>query len=348
MPDVDVRTFGSDVKSMADTGGGAPKPYQPAAPAESQPVPQEEKKPFGEVFETPGEVSPVPAEMPPAGMQEFGAAPKFKKGLFAGLLVLIIVVGLGAIGYFYVYPTFFGGVSEIESPPPAAQEPASPQTPTPPIVPQVPVVGGETTTMTSTATTTEEITPSPSQTLLEHKSLFKTAADVSTNITLGIVSISSIKGQLEFSTAQVPILKEIIFKNSDGEILSASGVMGAFLPDVFSATVSADFENDLTLATYTNDKGTWPVIVLKLRSGSSLTEAKTTVQKIETSANLPNFFITDPGTASAWKNGTTEGVSNRYRTFSLSGAGLNYGWTGDTLVISSSYAGFQEALKRLR
>ena len=128
MPDVDVRTFGSDVKSMADTGGGAPKPYQPAAPAESQPVPQEEKKPFGEVFETPGEVSPVPAEMPPAGMQEFGAAPKFKKGLFAGLLVLIIVVGLGAIGYFYVYPTFFGGVSEIESPPPAAPEPANANT----------------------------------------------------------------------------------------------------------------------------------------------------------------------------------------------------------------------------
>ncbi len=344
MPDLDVRTYGSDVKSMAEAGGGPPKPYQPVAPAvPPSPVPQEEKKSFSEVFETPGGV-PTPAEMPPAGLQEFGEAPKSKKGVFAVILGIIIVIGLGAIGYFYVYPTFFGGVAEVETPtPPVTQEPEV-QTPTPPIVPQVPVVG----TGTSTATTTEEVAPPPSEALLEHKSLLTTAADVSTNITLGTVSVAAMRSEIEFSTAQVPILKEIVFKNADGEVLSVGGIMGLLLPDVFGAAVVSNFESDFTLLTYTNDKGTWPVVILKLKSGASLAEAKTAVSKIESSANLANLFVTDPGTAAAWKSGTTEGVSNRYSTYSLAGAGLNYGWLNNTLVVSASYPGFQEVLKRLK
>lgn len=345
MPEMDVRTFGSDAKSMAESGGGPPKPYEPTAPAPvAPPPPPAEKKSFSEVFEAPGGMAPMPAEMPPAGLQEFGEAPRSKRGLFIGLLGFIIVVGLGAIGYFYIYPAFFGGGAEIEAPPPVVQEPEA-QVPTAPIVPQVPVVETE----TSTATTTEEEpAPPPSGTLLEHKSLLKTAADVGTNITLGTVSVAAMRSEMEFSTAQVPILKEIVFKNADGEILSAAGIMGLVLPDVFDAATVSSFAADFTLLTYTNDKGTWPVYVLRLKSGATLADAKTAVSKIESSANLANLFVTDPGTAAAWKSGTTEGVSNRYATYTLSGAGLNYGWLNDTLVIGASYPGFQEVLKRLK
>ncbi len=355
MPDVDVRTFGSDVKSMAESGGGAPKSYQPAAPAPvaSQPIPQqEEKKSFSEVFETPGGMSPMPAEMPPAGMQEFGAAPKSKKGLFVGILVLIVVVGLGAIGYFYIYPTFFG-TSEIETPPPVTQEPET-QAPTPPIVPQVPVVG-ETTTTTSTATTTEE-TPVEEPgvpVVLEYKSLFKTSADISTKIVLSPINAESYRGSLEFSTAQVPILKEVIWKFGDGEsdFTTFNQFSSLLVPDFLndgSGILSGSFNPLFTFFTYTNDKGTWPGYIASLNS-NAVSDIKDKVKNsLEASTGIKNLYLTDPGTAAAWKSGTTEGVSNRYSAYTLSGAGLNYGWLNDTLVVGTSYAGFQEALKRLK
>jgi len=345
MPDLNVRTYGSDVKSMAESGGGPPKPYQPVAPAPAAPQP-EEKKSFSEVFETPGGVSPLPAEVPPAGLQEFGAAPKSRKGLFAVILGIIIVVGLGAIGYFYVYPTFFGGAAKVETPPPVTGEPQTPAPPLPvlqvPAVPPVPVV--ET---TSTATTTGGEIALP-QALLEHKSLLTSAADVSTEVTLGTISVAAMRSEMEFSTAQVPILKEIVFKNADGEILTSAQILGEVLADVFTSALAPNFEADFTLLTYANDKGTWPVYVLKAGADATLAEVKTAVSKLESSANRGNLFVTDPGTASAWKSGTTEGVANRYSTYSLAGASLNYGWTGNILVISASYPGFQEVLKRLK
>ncbi|HXF44094.1 MAG TPA: hypothetical protein VNK70_01370, partial [Candidatus Paceibacterota bacterium] len=301
IPDVDVRTYSSDVKSMAESGGAAPKPYAPAVSAPVAPEPvvpsqqPEEKKSFNEVFQAPGSVTPMPADVPPAGLQEFSAGSKSKKGLFALILGIIIVVGLGAIGYFYVYPTFFGGVAEIETPVVPPVEETTPVTP--PIVPQVPVV--ETTSTEPVATSTEEEAPVPDVQILEHKSLLKTAADVNTNITLDALNLNSIVSQIDFSTAQVPILKEIVFKNSEGAILTAGDIMGTFLPDVFLAAASSKplFESDFTFLTYTNDKGTWLTAVLKLFGDTPLTEVKAAVEKIESSANLKNLFLTDPGAA---------------------------------------------------
>ena len=103
-----------------------------------------------------------------------------------------------------------------------------------------------------------------------------------------------------------------------------------------------------TFFTYTNDKGVWLGFVGKAKSDSTLSDLKTSVAKIEKSAGLTNMFLSDAGTATTWKGGTTEGVSNRYLTYSLAGAGLNYGWLNDTLVVSASYQGFQEALKHLK
>jgi len=358
IPEMDVRTFGSDIKSMAEQGGGPPKPYQPAAPAQpatparepvSPPPPPAEKKSFGEVFETPGVMTPQPLETPPAGLQEFGEAPKSKRGLFVGLLVLIVVIGLGAVGYFYVYPTFFGrGGVEVPPPPVAENQPAP--APTPPIVPQVPVVSEETTTTTSTATTTGEAVPPAEETGVfgEHQSLFKTAADLKATTSIAAWSADTVSKIVTFSVAQVPVLKEVLLENADGTVAVFADMASALLPDVFAGGLGSRFVPDFTFFIYTNDKGSWPGFAARLKAGESLTEVKAAVAKLEASENLVNLFAVAPGSPTVWKSGTTEGVQNRYLTYGQAGASLNYGWQGDILVVGTSYAGFQEALKRLK
>ena len=178
--------------------------------------------------------------------------------------------------------------------------------------------------------------------------MFKTTADATADVTLADLTASALKNGLSFSTAEVAVLKEIIFKDTEGAMLAFGDVTGVLLPDVFSAETVAFFENDFTFFTYTNDKGTWLGFVGKVKSDATLADVKTAIAGIEESANLANLFLSDAGTASTWKSGTTEGVANRYLTYSLAGAGLNYGWSGDTLVVSASYLGFQEALKHLK
>ena len=115
-----------------------------------------------------------------------------------------------------------------------------------------------------------------------------------------------------------------------------------------SGTLSNSFNPLFTFFTYTNDKGTWPGYIVSLRS-NAVSDIKDRVKSsLEASTNIKNLYLTDPGTAVVWKSGSAEGVATRYSTYSLAGAGLNYGWLNDTLVVSTSYAGFQEALKRLK
>ena len=106
------------------------------------------------------------------------------------------------------------------------------------------------------------------------------------------------------------------------------------------------FNPDFTFFTYTNASGTWPGFVLKLATGTTADSAKTAIKKIEMNNELNTLFLVDPGAPKTWKDGKFGTFSGRYLTYSLLGASLNYGWNGDTLIVSTNYAGAQEAAKR--
>lgn len=342
----DLRTMNSDIASMKESGGGAPRPYVPPPPIRQREESGPAAPPPGIAFAPEKMAGPStglgvnvpfsPAQAKPAPLQPKPAVVKKSSGgLFYVLLTVVVVAGLAALGYFFIYPALFGDKTATE--PEATLPPQSPEATTPPVV------------ETPAAPLPAEGAPVPGTQISEHQSLLKTAADVSTNVALDALSPSSIKNQIGFSTAQVPILKEFVFKNSKGVILTAGDIMGTLLPDVLAGASSRPlFESDFTFLSYTNDKGTWLTAVLKLFGDASLAEVKTAVEKIESSVNLKNLFITDPGTPLNWKSGAASGAATRYLAFSQSGASLNYGWVGDILVISTSYDGFREVARRLR
>ena len=357
-PQVDVRTSASDIKSMQESGGGPPRPYTPPPPppptegGSGQKIPSAptEKQSFSQVFKPPQVEQPsiTPAKLPDSlgGMQI--SDKKSKKGLFLGILALIIVVGVAAAGYFFVYPIFFQTPEEIEVP----QEPVSstpteiPTVPEVPVVPEVPAVPPEDEQVEEETGILEESSLTP--TITEHASLFKMSADLSEDASLSAFDLSGVRGATQFTTAEVSVFKEIVLKDSESNFVSLSGLMDVLLAGIFTSDVVGTFEPDFTMFAYTDDKGTWPGYVMKLKSDSVLADVKSSISQIESDTNITNLFLTDPGSSATWKSGQVEGVSNRYLTFGQSGAGLNYGWLDNTLVIGTSYPGFQEALKRLK
>lgn len=365
-PNVDVRTYSSDVKSVADSGGGAPKPYVPETPPPAPKMPEpaapspivksEPKQTFNEVFPSVSqggqEAAPAPMNLDSGNMANMateGMKPKkSSKGLFMGILAVIIIAGLIALGYFFVYPIFFGGeVEEVAEVPvaPAAEVPAEPSVPT---VPEVPTVTEGESEVEATVPAEESEIPSVPAASLVHSSLFKSAADATADVTLAELSVSAYQSSMEFTTAEVPVLKELVFKKGGGDVATFNDIAGILLPGLFAADLNQSFEEDFTFFTYTDSKGTWPGFVAKLKEGSTLADVQTEVANLESSGNLANLYLSSPGSQTSWKSGSVEGISTRYLPFSLSGASLNYGWSGNMLVVGTSFPGFQESAKRLK
>lgn len=320
-PSIDMRTMSSDVKSIEESGGGVPRPYVPPPPMPgSSPKPETPKE---ESFAPPGIAT---AEMPPTPPASFptatGGTPKSKKTLFGVVVIVLLIAGFAAVGYYFVYPYLFANAPVTPAPTPETP------LPTPPVNPPAP---------------TSE-TPPPQG--ITHISFFKTAADTVQTPTLATLEPGGLG--ILFSTAAVPTLTEVIFRGSDGNVLSFSQIVSMLAPTTFTADVTKSFEDDATFFTYANGKGTWLGIIAKAKPDAALGTLETNVAKIEQSSEVNNFFLTNPGTPGVWKDGTTSGVTSRYITFSLAGAGFNYGWSGNFLVVSGSYDGFKEALKRLQ
>ncbi|MEK9194409.1 MAG: hypothetical protein AAB884_01215, partial [Patescibacteria group bacterium] len=125
-------------------------------------------------------------------------------------------------------------------------------------------------------------------------------------------------------------------------------------PNYSFAAPGRDFEIDFTFFTYANNQGTWPGFVAKLNNTNlfgdiNLAEVQKEISShFEQSTSLTNLFLVDPGKPGSWQSGNVSGVANRYLSFSQSGASLNYGWIGNVLVISASYDGFKEVVRRLQ
>jgi len=314
-----VRTMASDVASMKEMGGGEPRPYKPSETIQqTAPIPNTTQQtiPQNNVI-NPTQTTEVPVVPLPE-----------KKGgnIFVIIAGIIIVLGLVAIGYFYIYPKFIVGTPET--------------TPT-----QEPVVTA-TTTETSEVATTAPIEAPVVTGLSTHASLFKTAADFSSEASLTAETIDAIKETWKGTTVEVPVFRETVFKNASGTILGSSQLASLFLPSTINATTSKLFEEDFTLFTYTNQKGVWPGIILRAKP-ETLTSAKEALKNIEANTEWKSLFMTDPGKEQIWKDGNVGTMAARYISFSTQGNALSYTWFDNIVLISTNYQGAQDAAKKL-
>ncbi|MEK7086699.1 MAG: hypothetical protein AAB935_00375, partial [Patescibacteria group bacterium] len=167
---------------------------------------------------------------------------------------------------------------------------------------------------------------------------------------------ASLEQALKFNTAESPVFKEIVLSltKSSGESIASSKVTQLLMPSLFTDELTNNFEDDLTFFVYTNNKGTWPGFVAKIKSDVNTANLQSDISKkiIEASTDasgLGGFFLgADPGQPQTWKTGQTSGFSNNYLAFEKAGFSINFAWIEDKLLMSSSYEGFKEAIRRLQ
>lgn len=341
MPDVNMRTMASDVSSIKEMGGGDPRPYAPKEmPASPMPARKEVVVPPIIPPVVPPQPDAASPMMPEGGIQGAPEKKKSNSGIFVGVAVFVTLIGLAAVVYFFVLPMFLSDNSgPVDEGTPPAQEQVVPPAEEPVVPPaELPA-----------ATSTEGGPEAglPKMPVVEvHASLFATPADLSAEATLGEVTVDAVKKAFEASLVEVPVLREMVFKGSDGKVLAFENIVPLFVPGTFSSTTSALFSSDATFFSYTDSKGVWPGFALKLASDADLAAAKTAIQTMETNNEFASLFLTSPGTPTTWKDGKVNDAAARYIPFSVQGVAFNYAWFDRTLVVSTSYAGAQAAAKK--
>jgi hypothetical protein len=342
-PDFGVRTMSSDLGAIKT--GETPKPYVPSDTPTPPPPPagMAMKEPAGSPsgFDLPqmdfGGPTPPVVGAPGSGTSSPSPMPapkKSGKGIFALVITLIIIVGLAILGYFVVYPMFFAT--------PTIQPVTTNQTPQTENTTELATPTTTAPVATTTATTT---TPAAPQ---SHISLFKTPADESVTATT-IATGATIAG-LNVSSVNAPKLVEVTYKDQAGNPVGFANIMQTgFGLDLKSPALQNVWNDQGTAGfVYVDASGTrWLGYVTSVNASSSLAAVKSAFnQAFEANTNWTGVFATDPGTPGTWKSGTLNGLPNRYLPFS-SGVSINYGWSGNNLVISTSYAGFKDALSKL-
>lgn len=342
---VDVRTMASDLNSIQS--GGAPQSYTPQTP---MPPPAPSQAPSAAPDNFNFEIPQVPTGMDQVAGNSAPQVPTGKKkgkGALIGLITFIVVLALGAVGYFLVYPMFAG------TKPPAETVTTGGAVTTPTTTETTGTSVAVTTTGTSTnasssQTTTSSTTTTTPQAPLAHTSLFA-ATDGSIN------SASPISGanlaNLSLGTSKEPALVEVTFTDQNGNSIPFSTLMQSLLSmDLSNSGLTQAFDPaSVSGFVYVDSSGArWLGFAAKLTATSSLVDEKASFAQIfEANTNLKNFFAADPGTEGAWKSGDAA-TSNRYVLFSKNGYGLDYGWKGDVLVIASSYDGYKAAIQDLQ
>ncbi len=329
----------SDMDAMKQAGGStpSPKPFTPpelirdfSRPAAPPPPPSPMMPKITPAdFTTPKPASMVSPSGPVAQkpvIEEEKSGRDWKKMIIWGVaFILIISAGIG--GYMFIYPVLF----------PPTLPPPAPAITTPPVT-EIPAAPAE-----------SPVTEIPTA-LKPHASLLASSDSVSQVIS-DLASFESLKaplvqeGQKEFPAGS---LSEIFLGNSGGQA-DASVVLPLLLPEFSADSIKSIFEEDFTTAVFYDANGAWPSYILKLNINSSIVEGQAAAATLESSANLGNLFLSDPGTANTggFKTGQVSGIATRYLPYSKTGASLNIAWTTDKLVISTSYNGLKKVLTNL-
>jgi hypothetical protein len=346
---VEVRTMTSDLKSLNESGGSAPRPYTPSTSvpntneASSQPP-----APKSEVFvPPPADFTESNKSTPPAAPLPVPPKSNNKKFLFIAVISFLIIVGLGALGYFVIYPKFFGDRGTVEIPTAQNNQPAETETQQPPaaenLLPPPPPI--------EEPQLPPPPPPSPPSTITSHSSFFKKPVELTADITLqkpiGETTLADLKQTLSRASQEVPPFTEFTIKDSTSALASFYAIARLIAPNTFNDAILQSFENDFTFFIYTdNNGGNWPGFIAKTKTAPTEKEI-TAISRLETNNEASSFFLADPGAPSTWKNGQVNNKPARYLPFSKAGASLSYTWFDNYLLISTNYAGAQEAAKHL-
>jgi hypothetical protein len=320
--EVKVRTMQSDLAAMAKSGGGVPR------------------------FEN---VKVEGLSMEKAAIAEMEAGAKGKNNAIIILAAVGVVIVLGVVGYF-VYQMFFnGGGSSAAAPQVQSQMPAAQNQNGSGVGANAGAVAGG---VSQTSTTP----------FATHVSFFKKPADGAVTLTLSSGGATASAADLQTFNQKLlaalanttGTLMEVVAKGSDGKDLSAANVLAQANNEVLDPQfLTAHFTPDMTFFVYRDKAGLWPGYVLSLNPSENWLFLKNDVAKIESSPNIGNFFLTDPG-APARSGFTDSAISGTtVRELPFTNAGTNaadtfvYGWYQGYLLVSASANGFAAAIARL-
>ncbi len=365
--EVKVRTMKSDLASMAKSGGGMPsfenvaisgltveKEYttpthassmatQPQPQPQLQPQPQIQPQPA--ISSTTSNPSSPAASMPQEPSQitpELGAP---KKDIYPILIVaLVAVLAVAGVGYFAYIIFSTGGSSQTPTTP--AQQSAS-----------LPVVA--TTTTAAPSSTAAGVTPVVAASLSNelaapHASLFTTPADQIITVDFTGTTSATYRKTVNTSLGAIKSASTIVEIDStvaDGNNLSLQGLLSVAGGSIFNTSTLANLRPDTTFFIYLDKNGLWPGYVIAVNPGQSTSSIAANIQQLESSSNIKNLYLTDPGTPSSdgFTDSATAGTIVRILPFT----GLSipsyftYGWYKNYLIVSTSRNGFGAAIAKL-
>ncbi|MBI2592850.1 MAG: hypothetical protein HYW37_01650 [Candidatus Colwellbacteria bacterium] len=252
--------------------------------------------------------------------------------LIVGGAVLFLLVA-AAVFYFFVRPILSPSAEILpaETAPPAAETPLPVQVPPESETPPAPAA-----------------LPTPPVPVFTHQSLLNPVPKLTETLTLSkleLAELTSAIGKATGDTQPAGSVKELVLANA---ALGSGEALGVLLPDLDKNFSDANLEKDFTAFAYYDANGVWPGYVFQLKSGIEAGAAKSAFVGIEASKNWPNFYLVNPGTPAAFKDGAPiSGNAVRYLSYTKAGASFNYSFLGNYLVLSTSYSGFKEAAKLL-
>lgn len=342
-PSIETRTFSSDLGSIRNTGGAEPVPYTPA-PAKPSTLPSGIA--LGSTFPKPGGTPPstTPPTSPGVSSSPIVPPPPVKAGgkkVFAAVLSFLIVVALGAVGYFFVYPLFVeeAPAETVETPPVTLPETDTPE------IPEIPE---------GDATLPEEVpevsAPDPwsgVSGIASHASLFRTRADTTTEVILSAPTLAAFKSALPSGSVATPLFSEAVLKMPSGSVLPFSQLATLIAPTFFTSARLASFDEDATYFTYAAANGTWFGIVAPLKAGVPVGPIQDTMSALQSDPDLANFFLENPGEKGAWADGSVRERPTSQVSFETPGATLSYTWFDRNLLISTNLTGAGIAAERL-
>ncbi len=303
-PPVAVRSLQSDLQSLEASGGIAPK----AAVVKLDDL------------ELPMPAVPAPAMDASAAPTDGGGAGKMIASMLGGL---VLIVGVGAAGYFWIYPALFGG-----------------ETPT-----LAPGEIGAPTTGVGAVPAPKPVAPAP----IVHRSLFAKLPTFASTVTVSNLTREGIMEALQQEAsgkAPTKSMKELSFVDGSGAPLRFADVTAALLPGIDKGEVQNMTEEDFTGFLYYNEKGVWPGYVAKLKSTAVVADAQAVFAGLE-GLDIAGLYLNDPGASQGFQTGPFKGSPIRYSVFAAPGASLNYGAVGDYMVIATSFEAFKASVDLL-
>ncbi|MBI2278755.1 MAG: hypothetical protein HYU81_01685 [Candidatus Brennerbacteria bacterium] len=333
-PSLETRTFASDLDSIRTSGGSEPTPYTPAATTPPKPaaIPIAEAAPLGAHLPVPPASADPSFSSPTLPPSATGGG----KRVFVAILSFLIVIGLGAVGYFFIYPLF---TAEEEAPVTVTPTPSAPALPEEIFsdeVAEVPALEAPAADPWSGVLT-----------LSSHRSIFQIIPDTTTELILAEPALAAVKSSVPSGAVATPLLSETVFKTPSGGFVPLSVIASLIAPTFFTPERLAAFNDDAAYYTYAAPNGTWFGVAMPLKADVPIGPVQDGMSALQADPNLLNFFLENPGEKGVWADGRVRGKPASQVSFSAPDAVFSYVWMGRTLLLSTNLTGAEEAARRL-